>query len=40
MDGNDAVRGQMSGLEGRMSGVAGCPGSGSVDELDELVQKS
>ena len=28
-DGSDAVRGRMSGLR------AGCPGSGSVDELDE-----
>ena len=28
-DGVDAVRGRMSGLR------AGCPGSGSVDELDE-----
>ena len=36
MDGSVAVRGLMSGLEGQMSGVAGCPGSGSADELDEL----
>ena len=37
MDGNDVVRGRMSGYEGRMSGGrAGCPGSGSVDELEEL----
>ena len=37
MDGSDAVRGRMSGLVGRMSGgQAGCPGSGSVDELEEL----
>ena len=28
----------MSGLEGQMfGGLAECPGSGSVDELDELV---
>jgi hypothetical protein len=31
-----SARGRMSGLDGRMSGVAGCPGPGSEDELDEL----
>ena len=36
VDGGDAARGRMSGLGGRMSGVAGCPCTGSVDELDEL----
>jgi hypothetical protein len=43
VDGAVAARGRMSGLDGRMSGWpdvrgsrAGCPGSGSVDELDEL----
>ena len=35
-DGSDAVRGRMSGLDARCPGCrAGCPGSGSVDKLDE-----
>ena len=33
VDGSDAARGRMSGLDGWMSGVAGCPVSGSLDEL-------
>ena len=35
-DGSDAVRGRMSGLDAGCPGYrAGCPGSGSVDELEE-----
>ena len=34
-DGSDAVRGSMSGLKAGCPGWAGCPGSGSVDELEE-----
>ena len=34
-DGSDAVRGRMSGLMAGCPGRAGCPGSGSMDELEE-----
>ena len=34
-DGNFAVRGRMSGLMAGCPWRAGCPGSGSVDELEE-----
>ena len=34
-DGVDAVRGRMSGLMAGCPGRAGCPGSGSMDELEE-----
>ena len=43
VEGSDAVRGRMSGLMAGCLGLAGCPGcragcpgSGSLDELEEL----